>query len=192
MKNAKFIVFEGLDASGKSTISKRFAKQHNLQLLGAIPPEIKAWLPKLSATKLPEATFSYFTLCNLLMAQKINDILAKGESLVLDRYFYTSYTYHTRLLKAQMPEAIKKVYNFPNLPKPDFVVFLDVPQSVRTNRIKERSEDLQWYGDAVSMQFDLTQTYFDLFEELKVNVIRIDNHKNSIQETLAIINQHYS
>jgi deoxyguanosine kinase len=191
MKNPKFIVFEGLDACGKSTISTEFARQHQIQLMGALPPKIKSWLPKIAATNLPEATFSYFTLCNLLRAQEIKEKLAHGESVVLDRFLYTSYSYHKALLKDAMPEEIKKIYRFQDLPKPDLLVYLDVPQMVRAKRIKGRKGDLQWYGDQVSLEHDLTEVYFDLFQTLDVNPLRIDNHTNSVEETLSIVNNHF-
>ena len=192
MKNPNFIVFEGLDACGKSTISTRFAQQHNMQLMGALPGEIKSWLPKIASTLMPEATFSYFTLCNLLRAQEIKKMLDRGERVVLDRFFYTSYCYHKVLLNESMPESIKEIYLFSDLPKPDAVIFLDVPQHIRVERISERKEELQWYGDKVSMDHDLTDVYFDLFRNLKVNVLRVDNHTNSVEQTLAIIDSYLS
>ncbi|MCB9232628.1 MAG: deoxynucleoside kinase [Bacteroidia bacterium] len=188
MKKNKFIVFEGLDACGKSTISKRFAQENQMVLMGALPSEIKSWLPKIASTHAPEATFSYFTLCNLLRAAEINESLQNGKGIVLDRFYYTSFSYHKALLNGSLPESIKKVYNFESLPKPDLVIFLDVPQHVRQSRIQERGGELQWYGDKVSMETDLTSTYFRLFEDLGVNVLRVDNHKNTVEQTMQIIN----
>lgn len=190
MTKPQFIVFEGLDASGKSTISSEFSQRHHLKLIGALPDAIKGWLPRIASTHLAEATFSYFTLCNFLRALDINEMLERGEGVVMDRYFYTSYTYHKQLLKESMPDRIRQIYSFGDLPKPDLVVFLDVPQAVRSERIQSRGEALQWYGDKVSSQHDLTSSYFELFEELKVNVLRVDNHSNSIAETLELIDSH--
>lgn len=190
MTKPQFIVFEGLDACGKSTISYEFSQRHQLKLIGALPDSIKGWLPRIAATHLPEATFSYFTLCNLLRAIDINEMLARGEGVVLDRYFYTSYTYHKQLLQESMPEQARQIYSFQNLPKPDLVVFLDVPQTVRSERIQSRGDTLQWYGDKVSTEYDLTLSYFELFEELNVNVLRVDNHSHSVAQTLDIIESH--
>ena len=191
MKNPAFVVFEGLDACGKSTISKQFAKRNQFELLGALPSSIKSWLPTIGELQKPEATFSYFTLCNLLKAVEINDLLAQGRSVALDRFYYTSFVYHQKLLNGGIPNEMKKVYRFTGLPKPDLVVFLDVPQEIRKQRIKERGEKLQWYGDAVSVKTDLTPAYFELFRELDLPVLRVDNHTNSVEQSLMLIESAY-
>ena len=75
MKKGKFIVLEGLDGCGKSTISTFIQKTFKADLLNALPKGIKPWLEIVGNTKLPEATFSYFTLCNLLKSQEIESII---------------------------------------------------------------------------------------------------------------------
>lgn len=187
MKKGKFIVIEGLDGCGKSTISTLLQKNHKAVLLNALPQTIKPWLKTLGNTKLPEATFSYFTLCNLLKSQEISDLIAAGKNVILDRYFYTSYVYHQEIITEDFPTEIKAFY--PSFIQPDLVVFLDVPQAIRQERIGSRAGELQWYGDAVSVKKDLTASYFKLFKELNTKVLRVDNHSNSIEQSVHIINK---
>jgi len=186
MKKGKFIVIEGLDGCGKSTISKGIAEFNNAKLLNALPLEIKSWLSVIGETKLPEVSFSYFTLCNLLKAKEIEMLISKGVNVVLDRYFYTTYVYHKEILK-DVPDNIKSVYK--DLLKPDLVVFLDVPQAERSRRIEKREGELQWYGDAISLKVDMTNSYYSFFEELNVNLLKVDNHNNSPEESITIINK---
>lgn len=186
MKKGKFIVIEGLDGCGKSTISNVLQKEHNAVLLNALPNRIKPWLEKIGNTHIPEATFSYFTLCNLLKSQEINNILEAGNNVILDRYVYTTYVYHQEIIVENFPSEIKTFYN--NLVQPDLVVFLDVPQNVRRERISLRNGELQWYGDAISIKTDLTNKYFELFDELKTNVLKVDNYNNRVEQTIDIIN----
>lgn len=185
MKKGKFIVIEGLDGCGKSTISKEMQKKYDAITLNALPPEIKSWLHSIGETKLPEATFSYFTLCNLINSHKIEEIIKTGKNVIIDRYFYTTYVYHQKLIQENFPEIIKKSYV--HLLNPDLVVFLNVSQKERSKRINQRKGELQWYGDAVSLEFDLTEKYFKLFKELNVKSFIVDNETNSVEESLKLI-----
>ena len=187
MKKGKFIVLEGLDGCGKSTISTILQKTYNANLLNALPKEIKPWLEIVGNTKLPEATFSYFTLCNLLKSQEIESIIPSGRNVILDRYFYTTYVYHQEIIKVNFPTGIKDFYK--NLIQPDLVIFLDVPQEIRKERIKSRKGELQWFGDAISIKKDLTNSYFKLFSDLNTKFLSVDNHKNNIEQSIKIINQ---
>lgn len=187
MKKGKFIVIEGLDGCGKSTISRVLQIKHNAVLLNALPDTIKPWLKIVGNTKLPEATFSYFTLCNLLKSQEIESIISAGKNVILDRYFYTTYVYHQQIVKSNFPVEIKTFYD--KLLQPDLVIFLDVPHEIRKERIRSRSGELQWYGDAISIQTDLTENYFNLFNDLKTKVFKVDNHNNSIEQSIKIINK---
>ncbi len=187
MKKGKFIVLEGLDGCGKSTISTFIQKTFKADLLNALPKGIKPWLEIVGNTKLPEATFSYFTLCNLLKSQEIESIILSGRNVILDRYFYTTYVYHQEIIKVNFPTDIKDFYK--NLIQPDLVIFLDVPQEIRKERITCRPGELQWYGDAISVKTDLTNSYFKLFSYLNTKFLSVDNHKNNIEQSIKIINQ---
>lgn len=187
MKKGKFIVLEGLDGCGKSTIGGILKKEYNAIALNALPEKIKPWLEKVGNTKLPEATFCYFTLCNLLKSQEIENLTKSGKDVILDRYFYTTYIYHQEIIKESCPSRIKDLYK--EFTQPDLVIFLDVPQEVRKERIKKRPGELQWYGDAISVKIDLTNSYFKLFSELNTKFLRVDNHKNNIEQSIRIINQ---
>ena len=186
MKKGKFIVIEGLDGCGKSTISNLLQEKHDAILLNDLPDKIKPWLKIIGNTKIPEATFSYFTLCNLLKSQEIETIISSGKNVILDRYFYTTYIYHQQIVTTNFPVEIKTFYN--KLLQPDIVIFLDVPQEIRKERISSRSGELQWYGDAISIQTDLTENYFRLFNDLNTKVLRVDNHSNNIEQSIQIIN----
>ena len=64
-----------------------------------------------------------------------------------------------------------------------------MPQEIRKERISSRSGELQWYGDAISVRIDLTKTYFKLFNDLNTKVLKVDNHNNSIEQSIKIINK---
>lgn len=185
MKRGKFIVIEGLDACGKSTISQKITAYFDAVMLNALPKSIKPWLHTIGKTEHPEATFSYFTLCNIIKAQEVNSILATGKNVILDRYFYSTYVYHKQMLNGNVPKEMMAIYN--ELLQPDLVVFLDVPQKIREERIRGRAVEIQWYGDAVSLKNDLTNSYFEMFKELNTNVLIVDNYSNSANATTAII-----
>ena len=110
--------------------------------------------------------------------------------MILDRYFYSTFVYHSELITVDFPKDITDFYG--NLTQPDLVIFLDVPQRIRKDRINKRKEKLQWYGDEVSLKRDLTNNYFELFAKLKTNVLKVDNHKNTVEQTVDIIRNEIS
>jgi dTMP kinase len=186
MKKGKFIVIEGLDGCGKSTICETLQKEHKTILLDALPSSIRKWLKPIGNTELPQATFSYFTLCNILKSKEIERLINEGNNVILDRYYYTTFIYHQELLQEQFPHEITYLYNF--LLKPDLLVFLDVPQKIRESRIIKRGSSPQWYGDAVSAKKDLTEAYMSFFKDLNTKLVRVNNHDNSIEQSKQIIN----
>ena len=140
MSRGRFVVFEGIDASGKSTQARRVAEDRGAHFtfepgdtpLGA---DLRRWLLDASAPMSP-ITESLLMLADRShhAATVIEPALAAGRSVVSDRYWASSIAYQgygggvdLALLRAATDLAIGDC-------QPDVTVLLDLPVEVADER----------------------------------------------------------
>lgn len=118
-----FIVFEGIDGSGKSTLSKMLAEE-----IGYL------------YTREPTFTSEQADALNLESKNDIQreiefaidrirhtgDILRQYDGVICDRYIWTGLAYCNTYNPSAYPFA-EALYNHDFFPKPDFYVFVDTP-----------------------------------------------------------------
>ncbi|MHB8333992.1 MAG: dTMP kinase [Acidimicrobiales bacterium] len=140
MSRGRFVVFEGIDASGKSTQARRVAQDRGARFTfepGDTPlgVELRRWLLDASAPMSP------ITESLLMLADRshhavtvIEPELAAGRPVVSDRYWASSIAYQgygggvdLALLRAATELAIGDC-------QPDVTVLLDVPVEVADER----------------------------------------------------------
>lgn len=121
------IVLEGIDGCGKSTIARLLAKELNLKVLhfpskGAEKVRLHLKMKKVFSK---EQLFLLF----------LSDILASRSSVsgkVIDRYIYSTVAYQHGIFQLNF---LEKFFTCLKFPKPDLVVYLDIPVSVALQRI---------------------------------------------------------
>jgi len=149
MKNGKFIVFDGLDGSGKGSQMHRLAKylfrsSKNNHLFLTREPYTSIHTEKirqlLKDNVDPKAYAQEFT--DLFVADRIEHavvmekILAEGVHVLCDRYKYSTLAY-----QATQGMAVEKLIKLHvNLPVPDLAIFLDVPGEGAAQRISSDGE----------------------------------------------------
>lgn len=135
--NPVFVVFEGLDGSGKSTCARRAAA-----VLGACYLKTPSG-PLLDHRESIIASFNgsqeaaqLLYLASVVDASRIAKThLAAGQSVVLDRYLLSTQVYaEFRGSTLHIDDAISEV-----LRAADLTVFLDAPLAVRRTRMSARS-----------------------------------------------------
>jgi len=175
MNKAKFIVFEGIDGSGKSTISNLLfekLRSEKIDIYKTFEPTdspigsvIKNILNKriLSDDK---------TIGALFLADRLDHIqnpvsgmlqyLEQGKHVISDRYYYSSYAYHVPMLDMDWVIAANKVCA--DLLRPDIVFFIDISAKESMKRLSA------------------SRAFLDLFEtEEKMDQVII-NYKKAIQK----------
>merc|ERR1712080_251600 len=127
----KLIVFEGIDKSGKSTLSKRLSEYLNWQRIQFpersthIGSLIDKYLKKeISLPK--EAIHLLFSANRYELKQKILE-----NNTILDRYYFSGIAFSQAL---KIKEPILKCDE--DLPKPDVVIFMDYNGSEIKERLK--------------------------------------------------------
>jgi dTMP kinase len=183
MKTPRFIVVEGLDGTGKSTIAKQLAESLDYQY-----------------KKTPSDTFqkarSYFDVPEISTLERISFYLAdclklsmqvqtnEELFLVVDRYFYSTLAYHLE----QDPDLTRCFEPLvKNLRKPDLVILLHTDFEISRRRIQERSATAS-YEDKFLNREAFQRIFNNYLELIDAPKLIIEN-SGTVEETLERIIQ---
>lgn len=135
----KFIVVEGLDAGGKTTLTKNLEIELSAKRFSTPPPQTQHLRKHFD--DLPEIIRrAYYALGNYIVAV---DILktCQEEAVIMDRYWHstTAYGIANETSSTDMPEEGHWAYDWPSdLLTPDLVLILSVSEEIRQKRMMGR------------------------------------------------------
>ncbi len=140
----KLIVFEGIDGSGKTTVSKMlfdYMKEKNLPVAWLREPSDSNWGNKIREisrikTRIPlEEELHYFIEDRKFnVSHNIKPALSQNKIVILDRYYYSTACYQGAR-GINMDEIIQMNREF--APEPDITFIIDVDVNIAMNRIKK-------------------------------------------------------
>ena len=140
----RFIVVDGLDSVGKTTLCSELARA-----LGAeahkCPPQLVA--PALGDSDLrrhfdaqpPAQRRAYYRAANLIASEQAKLALASGKHVVMDRYWTSTAAFSALDAPCPVPGATAGEYP-PELQAPDTVILLTVNETQRAQRLRDRGE----------------------------------------------------
>lgn len=133
-----FIVIEGLDGSGKSTISRELSKIIGAELLstpGAKFSKLREQLDEIYRYNYQARQLFYMsTVVNT--SDQVRQLLAQERSVIVDRYWASTQVYHrwkSENKHFQLPEIEDYIL------RPDITVFLNLPFEQRKKRLFDRT-----------------------------------------------------
>jgi len=139
-----FIVVEGLDGTGKSTMTQNLGKFLGAEILGTPPASIKHIRKYFDV--FPElCRRSFYAYGNYVAAEEIIQIL-QSRPVVLDRYYHSTTAYAIAKdsgfgIEKHLPSKGNPLYSWPNdLLRPSAVVFLTTEEKERDERMNIRDE----------------------------------------------------
>lgn len=196
--NAKFIVIEGLDGSGKTTQIRLLAE--SLRSMGRSVAETAEPTPTAIGGLVRDALAGYPVrtpeeIAALFMADRvahntdpvrgIKKMLSDGKDVICDRYYYSSLAYQGSVTD---PEWVARInLDCPEIRRPDLCVFLDLDYAACCRRM-ERDRSFREIYETEEMLNAVRKRYFDAFDRLKNwdNIVLVDAGR-SVEEVAADI-----
>ena len=140
--NSQFIVIEGLDATGKSTLAPKLAHRLGATLLQC-PPKLEAQdlSPDLRGhfdNRPPNQRRAYYRAANLI-ASELAEVALEIGHVVMDRYWTSTVAFATLDDDSDLDREWHGRYP-PELREPDAVILLTVNENNRRKRMRGRGE----------------------------------------------------
>lgn len=152
MKSGYLIVLEGLDGSGKTSISRKLAEYLSSTGVDCIltreptehfrrSPEMENRRDAISSIRM----FFEFTLDRIQHVDEIRKWLDSGKVVICDRFLYSSYAYQGPGIASEFGGILEAIEWMRSVSKvigirPDLVVFLDVDPETAMSRISRRTD----------------------------------------------------
>ncbi|NWS91485.1 CMPK2 kinase, partial [Toxostoma redivivum] len=135
------IVFEGLDATGKTTVTQAVKDTLNGVLLRSPPACISHWRTVFDDEPTPIKR-AFYAAGNYILASEIAKASTQAP-VIIDRYWHSTAAYtiatETSGKVQDLPPAQDEVYQWPeDLLKPDLVLLLTVDPEERVRRLQHR------------------------------------------------------
>lgn len=177
MERGKFIVFEGIDGSGKSTQIKLLSKvlkargiicretlEPTFGMVGGILHDILSG--KVSAD--PKVTASLFVADRLDHILNDTDGILKsiesGDTVICDRYYFSSYAYQSVDVPRDWVISANRLAA--ETLRPDATIFIDISADTAMERIISNRENTELYETKERLA-SVREGYFSAFELLK-------------------------
>lgn len=195
VKKGKFIAFEGIDGSGKSTQIRLLAnklKEIGIYCyttmeptdspIGSLIHQIMTGRIK-TDNKVIAGLFVADRLDHLL--NDVNGVLPKimeGTTVITDRYYFSSYAYHS--VDMPMDWVIQANAQSKELLQPTITIFIDVNPDNAVERIAKNRFHQELF-EKKSRLIKVREKYLEAFEKLKdeENIVIIDGNRS--QEEIA-------
>ncbi|GAB3531554.1 dTMP kinase [Photobacterium alginatilyticum] len=186
----RFIVYEGLDACGKTTLSSLYAKERNSVVHSAVVLEAQELRNVIDSYQSKESALLFFLMNNFLKSHEVSGEL-ESEDVILDRYIFSTLAYQTIMLEE---DIVKKIFDTLNIAKnillPDVIVFVKADAETINRRIEARGGTVQWYGDAVTQNNCVETAYKKIFQWFDIPIVEIDTSEKcgrSVEENYQLM-----
>ncbi|MBR4579362.1 MAG: dTMP kinase [Oscillospiraceae bacterium] len=184
--NAKFIVIEGLDGSGKSTQIRMLSER--LRAMGRRVYETAEPTPSATGGLVRDALSGLTPrtgaeIAALFMVDRvahnsnpvngISVMLQKGCDVICDRYYYSSLAYQGTVTD---PEWVRRInVDCPEIRRPDLCVFLDLSDEECLRRMDSGRAVREIYENAKAL-IAIRKRYYEVFRQMEgqENIVVVD------------------
>ncbi len=176
-----FVVFEGVDGTGKSTAALRFIHKYKAIDLSQETQSIKDELGKVPSFRSnPYAHYSYFKQLTFKTGEIARTTI--GNFAVNDRHWLTTYIYHKTRGMSVSEEEFSSFY------KAKITVLLTASRKIREERIQRR-------GD--SSNHDLRSDFYDRAQETFISMVKgnalnliVDTTRMNVDKVSEVVDSH--
>ena len=186
----KFIVYEGLDACGKTTLGSLYAKERNSVVCSAVVAESLELRKVIDSYESKESALLFFLMNNFLKSHEVSGALESGD-VILDRYIFSTLAYQTIMLGENIVKCIFDTLNIAEkILLPEVIVFVKADAETIKNRINTRGGDGQWYGDEITQNNCVETAYKKIFKWFDIPIVEIDTSEKygrSVEENYQLM-----
>lgn len=166
-----FVVLEGIDGVGKSTVTLLVSKLLGFVPYATPPREYMERRKEIDLEGSPREKFAFFRDGVVAASAEIQSLLSSGVSVICDRYWMTTYVYHKVIGVAVVVEE------FAALVQPDLTILLTATPEHQLQRLIERGMSVN-DTQMVPKNAQLRKEYDALFgKELFINKIISTDHR---------------
>lgn len=197
--HGKFIVFEGLDGSGKSTQIKLLAEKLNLvgrKVYCTAEPtnsgtggQIRDTLSnnyKRGATELAALFLTDRIAHNVNPVWGIKKFIDDGIDVICDRYYYSSFAYQG--LGTNLNWVMDMNLNCPEIAKPDLCIFLDVDYKKCKARVDKERPHLEIFESDETVMGETRTQFYEVFKLLNqkehIEIIDANRSINTVADEI--------
>ncbi len=199
MKNL-FIAFEGIDGSGKSTQVKllaQYLERQGHKVVSTFEPTdspIGKMIRDIFSHKMEAEQNVIAALFAADRLQHIQDknygilkLLKEGYTVITDRYYFSSYAYHSVYEGVDLEWVIKLNEVSASLLKPDVNFYIDISPEISMERLKTGRKNLEMY-ETIDNQRKVYEMYKTAFEKLNhsENIVYINGGQSEDEVALEI------
>ena len=202
MQKGSFIVFEGPDGSGKTTVcdivcqklkDKGFDIVHTREPGGIdIAEQIRAVIldPKNTAMDSRTEALLYAASRRQHLIEKVLPAINDGKIVICERFVYSSLAYQGKA-RGIGYEGVKAINDFAiEGCKPDITIYLDVDEKTGQSRINDRGNKDRLDAESINFHHLVNEGYKEIISLFKDNVKIVDATKEIdtvVDNSLAII-----
>ena len=192
-KRGKFIVFEGLDGSGKTTQMRllvEYLESKGEACYSTREPTDSPFGMQLRSCLKGNIDTNEYTIAGLFAADRLDHILdsengmkkklGEGVNVFSDRYYFSSYAYNGEFVPFDWVVELNRPAR--EMMKPDLTIFIDLPSEECMKRVARRNEAERY--ETVEKQKKIRERFFKAFErfpEEKVAIVVSDEDLNKTQ-----------
>ncbi|MBE6519410.1 MAG: dTMP kinase [Thermoplasmata archaeon] len=196
MKGA-FIVFEGADGAGKSSLCKRVAEWLTAKgrdvVLTAEPTHegIGAFIRSGNAGGISQRTEALLFVADRNdHTEKIMRMVEEGKVVLSDRYFASTVAYQSARLDGDASDRDWLIdINRQFIDRPDATILLDIDPKVGLSRVGDRGEEISKF-ERMDFQKQVRENYLRLAKEFGFNIVDASRSRDEVyMDTIAILEE---
>ncbi len=196
MKGA-FIVFEGADGAGKSSLCKRVAEWLTAKgrdvVLTAEPTHegIGAFIRSGNAGGISQRTEALLFVADRNdHTEKIMRMVEEGKIVLSDRYFASTVAYQSARLDGDASDRDWLIdINRQFIDRPDATILLDIDPEVGMSRVGDRGEEISKF-ERMDFQKQVRENYLRLAKEFGFNIVDASRSRDEVyMDTIAILEE---
>lgn len=208
MKYKNFIVFEGLDKAGKSTLIKKVQNELTEKGINVatlhFPTEnnnptnifgnlVQDFLQNKIYTNQQELIYHIYANDRLEQKSNLENLLSEHDIVLCDRYMYSNLAYMGVKMQKEMDYMVKYGYNLEfkinQIPEPELIFFLDTKEDILTARYEQEKDTADVLEKDRRLQKKARQNYLELENLIENYYVLSDNDtKRIINKIKKILN----